>query len=229
MDLGLRVLSYLISGVLVYGLLGWLGDHYFGTRFLLPIGIVAGAAFGAYVIIRRFGRIDDAAPATGAKDRSNQATVTGHAEGREGGTVSGFLSGLIPLETDSGGFEAPGVQSFDVPPLFEDVPWLEWFDKYMLQSHHLGDLDLDLLDDHGTQERHGAQQGPVPRRNCVLLRPEHDRPGHDRARLPQVPSAADRPVLLRVDQQHLRGLPAQLATHALARRLALRPGDTWSG
>lgn len=78
MDLGLRVLSYLISGVLVYGLVGWLGDHYLGTKFLLPIGIVAGAAFGAYVIIRRYGRIDDAAPGTGAKDRSNQATVTGH-------------------------------------------------------------------------------------------------------------------------------------------------------
>ena len=76
MDLGLRVLSYLISGVLIYGLLGWLGDHYFGTRFLLPIGIVGGAAFGAYVIIRRFGRIDDATPTTGAKDRSDRATVT---------------------------------------------------------------------------------------------------------------------------------------------------------
>jgi F0F1-type ATP synthase assembly protein I len=76
MDLGLRVLSYLISGVLIYGLLGWLGDHYFGTRFLLPIGIVGGAAFGAYVIIRRFGRIDDAAPTTGAKDRSDRAAVT---------------------------------------------------------------------------------------------------------------------------------------------------------
>jgi ATP synthase protein I len=76
MDLGLRVLSYLISGVLVYGLLGWLGDHYLGTRFLLPIGIVAGAAFGAYVIIRRFGRVDDGASATGAKDRDNQATLT---------------------------------------------------------------------------------------------------------------------------------------------------------
>jgi F0F1-type ATP synthase assembly protein I len=85
MDLGLRVLSYLIAGVLVYGLLGWLGDHYFGTRFLLPIGIVAGAAFGAYVIIRRFGRIDDAAPPTGAKDRSNQATVTGHTHKAEKG------------------------------------------------------------------------------------------------------------------------------------------------
>lgn len=77
MDLGLRVLSYLISGVAIYGLLGWLGDHYFGTRFLLPIGIVVGAAFGVYVIIRRFGRIDDA-PAAGAKDRSGQVTVTEH-------------------------------------------------------------------------------------------------------------------------------------------------------
>jgi ATP synthase protein I len=85
MDLGLRVLSYLISGVLVYGLLGWLGDHYFGTKFLLPIGIVGGAAFGAYVIIRRFGRIDDQPPATGAKDRSNQATVTGQTHEAERG------------------------------------------------------------------------------------------------------------------------------------------------
>ena len=85
MDLGLRVLSYLISGVLVYGLLGWLGDHYLGTRFLLPIGIVAGAAFGAYVIIRRFGRVDDGASETGAKDRSNQAAVTEHRhEAQEG-------------------------------------------------------------------------------------------------------------------------------------------------
>jgi F-type H+-transporting ATPase subunit a len=43
--------------------------------------------------------------------------------------VSGFVSGLAPLET--GGFEAPGVQSFDFPPFFESVPW---FDKYMLQG-----------------------------------------------------------------------------------------------
>jgi hypothetical protein len=37
--------------------------------------------------------------------------------------VSGFLSGLLPLET--GGFEAPGVHSFDVPPLFESIPWFD--------------------------------------------------------------------------------------------------------
>ena len=78
MDQGLRVLSYLISGVLLYGLLGWLGDYYFGTRFLVPIGIVVGAAFGVYVIIRRFGRIDDVAPVPGAKDHRDRATATEH-------------------------------------------------------------------------------------------------------------------------------------------------------
>ena len=65
MNLGMRVLSYLISGVLLYGFLGWVGDHFLGTNFLLPIGIVAGAALGCYVIIRRFGRIEDSAPAAG--------------------------------------------------------------------------------------------------------------------------------------------------------------------
>jgi len=64
MDQGMRVLSYLIAGVGVYGFLGWLGDHLLGTSFLLPIGIVAGAAFGVYVIIRRFG--PDSAPGPSA-------------------------------------------------------------------------------------------------------------------------------------------------------------------
>ena len=61
MDAGMRVLSYLISGVLVYGLLGWVGDHFLGTTFLLPVGIVVGAAFGVYVVIRRFGQVPETA------------------------------------------------------------------------------------------------------------------------------------------------------------------------
>ena len=56
----MRVLSYLIAGVCVYGLLGWLGDHLLGTGFLLPLGIVFGAAASVYTIIRRFGRVPDA-------------------------------------------------------------------------------------------------------------------------------------------------------------------------
>lgn len=58
MNLGMQVLSYLIAGVALYGFLGWLGDRFLGTGFLLPIGIVFGAALGCYVIIRRFGRVD---------------------------------------------------------------------------------------------------------------------------------------------------------------------------
>ena len=46
MDQGMRALSYLISGVLLYGALGWVGDHFLHTNFLLPIGIVLGAGFG---------------------------------------------------------------------------------------------------------------------------------------------------------------------------------------
>jgi F0F1-type ATP synthase assembly protein I len=65
MDQGMRVLSYLISGVLLYGALGWVGDHFLHTRFLLPIGIVLGAAFGIYTTIRRLAVTDLAAPPAG--------------------------------------------------------------------------------------------------------------------------------------------------------------------
>ena len=60
MNEGMRVLSYLLSGVLFYGFLGWLGDHFLGTHFLVPVGILLGAAFGVYAIIRRFGQVDPA-------------------------------------------------------------------------------------------------------------------------------------------------------------------------
>ena len=58
MDQGMRALSYLISGVLLYGALGWVGDHFLHTNFLLPIGIVLGAGFGIYSTIRRLSVTD---------------------------------------------------------------------------------------------------------------------------------------------------------------------------
>ena len=63
MDQGMRALSYLISGVLLYGALGWVGDHFLHTNFLLPIGIVLGAGFGIYTTIRRLSVTDFDAPA----------------------------------------------------------------------------------------------------------------------------------------------------------------------
>jgi len=58
MDQGMRVLAYLISGVLLYGGLGWVGDHYLHTQFLLPVGIVLGAGLGIYSTIRRLAAMD---------------------------------------------------------------------------------------------------------------------------------------------------------------------------
>jgi len=59
MNTGLRVLSYLLAGVALYGALGWLADHLMGTGFWLPIGIVLGAAASVYTIIRRFGQVGE--------------------------------------------------------------------------------------------------------------------------------------------------------------------------
>ena len=46
--------GYLVAGVLVYGLLGWVADRWLGTSFLVVIGILLGAGFGIYMTIARF-------------------------------------------------------------------------------------------------------------------------------------------------------------------------------
>lgn len=48
--------GYLVSGVAVYGVLGWLADQWLGTSFLVAIGIVLGAGLGIYMTYARFGR-----------------------------------------------------------------------------------------------------------------------------------------------------------------------------
>lgn len=56
MDQGIRILSYLISGLLFYGGLGWLADRWLNTTLWLPIGLIAGTAASTYLVIKRFGR-----------------------------------------------------------------------------------------------------------------------------------------------------------------------------
>ena len=48
--------GYIVSGVGVYGFLGWLLDRWLGTEFLVAIGILVGAALGIYMTIARFNR-----------------------------------------------------------------------------------------------------------------------------------------------------------------------------
>ena len=51
--------GYLVSGVAIYGLLGWLADQWLGTSFLVVLGILLGAGFGIYMTFARFNRPPD--------------------------------------------------------------------------------------------------------------------------------------------------------------------------
>ncbi|MDQ7993464.1 MAG: AtpZ/AtpI family protein [Propionicimonas sp.] len=55
-DQGYRIVSILISGLLVYGGLGWLLDRWLGTSWFMPIGLVLGVALGVYLVVVKFGR-----------------------------------------------------------------------------------------------------------------------------------------------------------------------------
>jgi F0F1-type ATP synthase assembly protein I len=82
MNQGMRVLSHLIAGVLLYGGLGWVGDHFLHTRFLLPVGIVLGAALGIYTTIKRLTTLDPSqTPAAAVRDGRTQGTSTDATEG----------------------------------------------------------------------------------------------------------------------------------------------------
>ncbi len=43
-----RAFGHVVSGVAVYGALGWLADRWLGTAYLVAVGIVLGAALGIY-------------------------------------------------------------------------------------------------------------------------------------------------------------------------------------
>ncbi|MEU4422640.1 hypothetical protein AB0F81_18575 [Actinoplanes sp. NPDC024001] len=53
---GMTAISYLIAGMLVWGGIGWLVDHFVGTKGIFAgIGAVLGMAGGVYLIVRRLG------------------------------------------------------------------------------------------------------------------------------------------------------------------------------
>lgn len=56
MGTGYVILSYLMAGILLYGVLGWVGDYFLGTRFLLPLGIILGVSLSLFLIVKRYGR-----------------------------------------------------------------------------------------------------------------------------------------------------------------------------
>jgi hypothetical protein len=54
-DIVWSILGTLVAGVLAWGGIGWLLDRWLGTRFLVAVGVLVGAAGAFYLIIRRYG------------------------------------------------------------------------------------------------------------------------------------------------------------------------------
>ena len=48
-----QAFSEVIAGVLLYGGLGWLGDHFLHTTFLLPTGVLIGLVLVVFLIYKR--------------------------------------------------------------------------------------------------------------------------------------------------------------------------------
>ena len=69
---GYRILSYLLAGVLFYGGLGWLVDHYFHTRFALPLGIILGSVLSLYLVVKRFGNAESRQTSEAGKTRQGE-------------------------------------------------------------------------------------------------------------------------------------------------------------
>lgn len=49
------VVSYLISGPVLFGGIGWLLDHWLGTAFLVVVGLLVGMAASLYLVWFRYG------------------------------------------------------------------------------------------------------------------------------------------------------------------------------
>jgi ATP synthase protein I len=55
-DEGWRVFSYMITGMVFYGGLGWLIGHWTGISILFPLGMILGIVLSIVLVIFRYAR-----------------------------------------------------------------------------------------------------------------------------------------------------------------------------
>lgn len=66
-ETGYAVIGTLISGMAVWGGVGWLLDQWWDTRVFFPVGIILGISVAIYLVVARYGAVP---PAPGEQQRS---------------------------------------------------------------------------------------------------------------------------------------------------------------
>jgi F0F1-type ATP synthase assembly protein I len=61
------VVGTLLSGIVVWGGIGWLLDHWLDTRAFTPIGVLLGAGLSVYLVVKKFGGLSPTPPTASQK------------------------------------------------------------------------------------------------------------------------------------------------------------------
>ena len=57
-DAAWTTFSEILAGAILYGGLGWVGDHFLGTGFLAPLGVLLGVALAVFLTFKRHVRAE---------------------------------------------------------------------------------------------------------------------------------------------------------------------------
>ena len=74
-DQGWAVLSTMISGLVVFGGIGWLLDRWWDSHFWTPTGLILGMSLGIYAVVMRFGRPEQVDVTAAAAEKVDMATA----------------------------------------------------------------------------------------------------------------------------------------------------------
>lgn len=91
------MLSTLIAGFVVWGGIGWLLDHWWGTRLMTPLGLLIGMGLGIYAVVKRFGSSTDGSATSTAKPGSTTKTPLDRSTGSTSSTPPRTTSGIAAV------------------------------------------------------------------------------------------------------------------------------------
>jgi F0F1-type ATP synthase assembly protein I len=69
-DIGWGITGTMLSGIIVWGGVGWLLDRWLETRFFILVGTILGLTVAIYLIVVKYGAVVQPPPAAGRRSRT---------------------------------------------------------------------------------------------------------------------------------------------------------------